>query len=332
MPDSTVVYARVGVTLRLTLAHQSPCFLLVILSRRFAPLALALLLGAALPGCVVGKKKYRALQEQLATTQRQCEEDRRMLRTQNEAFQARIAAQQDSLASQRILHDSLTAVYQERLRELNNTRQDLEAVRSRSGAEVADLVTRLQELRQDLYNRELRLADVERRLRARDSVVTALASRLDNSLSAFRVQGLAVTNRNGKVYVSLADRLLFARGRTDIDTAGRSALRQLAVVLQDQPDIAITVEGHTDSLPITNLPGIKDNWDLSVKRSTEVTRFLTGPCGLDPRRIHATGRGEWQPVAPNNTPDGQARNRRIEVILTPNLEELYELLETPADR
>jgi chemotaxis protein MotB len=292
------------------------------------------LLGSALAlsqtGCVVGKKKYLALQEQLANTQRQCEEDRRMLRTQNEALQARLTAHQDSLRRQRALFDSLSAAYHERLRELTNTRQDLETVRSRSSAEVADLVSRLQELRQDLVNRELRLADVERRLRARDSVVTALATRLEGSLMAFRAQGMQVSTRNGKVYVSVADRLLFARGRTDIDTAGRSALRQLATVLQEQPEISITIEGHTDSLPITNLPGIKDNWDLSVKRSTEVTRYLTGPCGLDPRRIYATGRGEWQPVAPNSTPDGQARNRRIEIILTPNLKELYELLE--ADR
>ena len=137
---------------------------------------------------------------------------------------------------------------------------------------------------------------------------------------------MTVDIRDGKVYVSLADKLLFPSGSIIIDQHGKDALVQLAAVLNKEPDISIAVEGHTDIKKVNNLGQIKDNWDLSVLRATSVTRFLTDAQGVDPHRLTATGKGQFQPVDPGTAPDALAKNRRIEIVLTPKLDELYNLI------
>jgi chemotaxis protein MotB len=146
-------------------------------------------------------------------------------------------------------------------------------------------------------------------------------------LLGFEGQGLTVTRRDGKVYVSLEEQLLFKTGSTVVDPNGVRALQQLAVVLANNPDISIMIEGHTDNVPFRQGSSIKDNWDLSVMRATSIVRILLGAANIEPTRITVAGRGEFLPVDPADTPEARRKNRRTEIILSPDLSELYRILE-----
>jgi chemotaxis protein MotB len=186
--------------------------------------------------------------------------------------------------------------------------------------------TEINKLSSDLKKREQRLKEVEEILRKRDEATNQLKEKLQQALLGFTKNGLTVEIRNGKVYVSLTDKLLFPSGSIVIDEKGNQALTQLAEVLKQQPEINIAVEGHTDSQKITNLGQIKDNWDLSVLRSTSVVRYLTEISKVESVRMTATGRGEYQPLGPNTSADSRSKNRRIEIVLSPKLDELYDLI------
>ena len=139
-------------------------------------------------------------------------------------------------------------------------------------------------------------------------------------------KGLSVEVKNGKVYVSLTDKLLFDTGSIIIDAKGKEALAELAKVLITQPDISILVEGHTDNARVLNLGQIKDNWDLSVLRATSVVRYLTDVHKLEATRVEAAGKGEYAPLALDNSQQSRSKNRRIEIVLSPKLDELYQLI------
>ncbi len=190
--------------------------------------------------------------------------------------------------------------------------------------------TQLSKLSGDLQKREARLREVEDILRKRDEATNALKNKLQQALLGFQQSGLSVDIKNGKVYVSLTDKLLFPSGSIVIDDKGKQALKQLAAVLNKEADINLAIEGHTDNQRVVNLGQIKDNWDLSVLRATSVSRYLTEVEKIDPQRITATGKGEFQPIDPANTPEARSKNRRIEIVLTPKLDELYNLINTPA--
>jgi chemotaxis protein MotB len=133
--------------------------------------------------------------------------------------------------------------------------------------------------------------------------------------------------KNGKVYVSLEEKLLFKSASWDIDANGRNALKKLGGVLERNPDIQIMIEGHTDNVPYNPGSGqLKDNWDLSVKRATTIVRELVSGSKIDPKRLTASGRSEYMPVDERNTSDARQKNRRTEIVLTPDLSELYELI------
>lgn len=186
--------------------------------------------------------------------------------------------------------------------------------------------TEINKLSADLKTREQRLKEVEEVLRKRDEASNKLKEKLQQALLGFSKNGLTVEMKNGKVYVSLTDKLLFPSGSIVIDEKGKQALSQLAKVLTQQPEIFIAVEGHTDSQKINNLGQIKDNWDLSVLRSTSVVRYLTDMEKVPGIRLTATGKGEFQPLDANTTAEGRSRNRRIEIVLSPKLDELYDLI------
>ncbi|WP_374166567.1 OmpA family protein [Arcticibacter sp. MXS-1] len=181
-------------------------------------------------------------------------------------------------------------------------------------------------LSQDLKKREARLREVEEILRKRDEATLALKDKLQKALLGFQQSGLSVEIRSGKVYVSLTDKLLFSTGSIVIDEKGKQALAGLATVLNTQPEINISVEGHTDNQRVVNLGQIKDNWDLSVLRATSVVRYLTEAQKIESTRITATGKGQFQPIEDVNTPEARSRNRRIEIVLSPKLDELYDLI------
>lgn len=185
---------------------------------------------------------------------------------------------------------------------------------------------KVSQLSSDLQAREARLKQVEDILHKQDEATNALKDKLQQALLGFQQSGLSVDVRNGKVYVSLADKLLFPSGSIVINEKGKSALQQLAAVLNKQPDINIAVEGHTDDKKVINLGQIKDNWDLSVLRATSVTRYLTETENVDPHRLTATGKSQFQPNDPANTEEARAKNRRIEIVLSPKLDELYNLI------
>jgi len=195
----------------------------------------------------------------------------------------------------------------------------LERNLSSSSSEVKKLASNLAE-------REERLKEVEEILRKREEAGKLLRDKLQKALLGFRESGLTVDMREGKVYVLLTDKLLFSSGSIVIDDRGKQALAELAKVLNTQPEINISVEGHTDNQKVRSLGQIKDNWDLSVLRSTSVVRFLTEDQQIDARRLVATGKGEFTPVDTADTPEARSVNRRIEIVLSPKLDELYELI------
>lgn len=197
--------------------------------------------------------------------------------------------------------------------------ENLSSLRSNSSSEISKLAD-------DLQKREARLKEVEEILRRRDEATNALKDKLQKALLGFQQSGLSVDIRNGKVYVSLTDKLLFSSGSIVIDEKGKMALQGLATVLKTQPEINISVEGHTDNQRVVNLGQIKDNWDLSVLRATSVVRFLTDVEKIENSRITATGKGEYQPIEQGSSPDIRSRNRRIEIVLSPKLDELYNLI------
>ncbi len=186
----------------------------------------------------------------------------------------------------------------------------------------------LDELTYELEKRNARLAELEKILDAQKKIVQELKDKVSEALLGFENNGLTVTMKNGKVYISLDEKLLFRSGSYEIDANGRNALRKLAGVLERNPDIQITIEGHTDNVPYNPGAGqLKDNWDLSVKRATTVVRVLLEGTRIDPKRLTASGRSEFLPVDDRNTSDARQKNRRTEIILTPDLTELYKLID-----
>jgi chemotaxis protein MotB len=185
----------------------------------------------------------------------------------------------------------------------------------------------LDELTFELEKRNARLAELERILDAQKKIVQDLKSKVSEALLGFENNGLTVTMKNGKVYVSLDEKLLFKTASWDIDANGKNALKKLAGVLEKNPDIQVTIEGHTDNVPYN--PGnsqLKDNWDLSVKRATTVIRVLLEGSGIDAKRLTAAGRSQYLPVDDHNTDAARQKNRRTEIVLTPDLTELYNLI------
>jgi chemotaxis protein MotB len=141
----------------------------------------------------------------------------------------------------------------------------------------------------------------------------------------YKADELYVYIKDGNVYVALEEKLLFKSGSDVVDPKGKEALKSLAMVLNDTKDIIVIIEGHTDNVPIkTKL--FEDNWDLSTARATSIVRILTNDYGFDPSRITASGKGKFHPVKTNETEEGRAGNRRIEVIISPDLIEIYKLL------
>ena len=157
--------------------------------------------------------------------------------------------------------------------------------------------------------------------------MNALRDIVSKALYGFEGQGLTVNIKNGKVYVSLEEQLLFKSGSTEVDSRGVDALKRLARVLEQNPEINIMIEGHTDDVPIRRGGTIKDNWDLSVLRATSIVRILLDGARIDPTRLTTSGRGEYLPVDPASSPEARRKNRRTEIILSPKLDELFKILE-----
>lgn len=209
--------------------------------------------------------------------------------------------------------------------------QDLINIASAEKGELSDALARQQSLlnkkekelntlEENLRVNQRKLDELQESLAAKEMVMTNLRNKITNSLLGFSSSDLSIRQENGKVYVSLSQNLLFAKGSTTLDNAGKDALKKLADVLNENPDIDINVEGHTDP------DGSVDrNWDLSVNRATTIVKLLSS-YGVSPERITASGRALFNPVAPNDTEANKSKNRRTEIILSPKLDELYDLI------
>ncbi len=193
--------------------------------------------------------------------------------------------------------------------------------------EMQEKERELNRLMAEVQEKEARVDELEEILHRQDSIVEALHNTLSQALTGFLDDGLTVDIRAGRVYVSMEERLLFETGSTQVDSQGIEALRELVTVLEDNPDINIMIEGHTDDVPFRPGGAIKDNWELSVLRATAVLRILLEHGAIDPSRFIAAGRGEHHPIDPDDTPEARRKNRRTEIILTPELDELFQILE-----
>lgn len=184
----------------------------------------------------------------------------------------------------------------------------------------------LKEKMDQLKDRENTINDLQSMINAQNEKVDMLLSSVKDALMGFSSDELSVTQKNGKVYVAMSDKLLFKSGSAKVDDRGKEALEKLAEVLKKQSEIDVFIEGHTDNKPIKTSQ-FKDNWDLSVIRATSVVRILTEDYGVNPLQIVPSGRGEFMPVDDNSTDEGRSKNRRTEIIMAPQLDKLLQILQ-----
>ena len=164
-------------------------------------------------------------------------------------------------------------------------------------------------------------------IKRKNHIFPKIKNKVQKALTGLEGDGLTIEQRNGKIYISLEEDLLFASGKYIVNQTGVNALNKLSAALASQQDLEILVEGHTDNVQGSGKGVIKDNWDLSVMRATSVVKILLNNTGLNPLQLTAAGRGEYNPIATNETVEGRKMNRRIEMILSPNLDDLYDILE-----
>lgn len=274
----------------------------------------------ALSSCVVSKKKYEDLMARknaLEVDKAGLQDDKSTLEQQK----ASLERQKSELEQDRAKLEQEKAAYQQSLAQAQKEGKTL-------GESLTMSKSQIERLNADLKAREQRLAELQRILDEKDKAVANLRNRVSNALLGFNDKDLTINVRNGKVYVSLAEQLLFNSGSTKVDPKGVDALKKLAAVLKEQQDVNVLVEGHTDNVPIARgTAGMQDNWDLSVLRATEITRILT-TAGVDPQRVTPSGRSKYVPLDEANTKEARQKNRRTEIILTPKLDELFQILET----
>lgn len=217
------------------------------------------------------------------------------------------------------------------MKDLQKTQEELQskedALRTLEGS-LAIKEEKLKKLTTDLASREKRVNELEAMISRKDSLVTALKNKVKDALLGFENNGLTIEQKNGKVYVSLDESLLFASGSYVVAGKGVDVLKKLAKVLEQNQEINILVEGHTDNVPLNGKGDVADNWDLSVKRATSVVKIITTNSTVNPKRLTAAGRSEYIPLDMTNTADGRKKNRRTEIILSPKLDELLQLLES----
>ena len=178
-----------------------------------------------------------------------------------------------------------------------------------------------------LYEKAQQLNELQEKINQQNQIVERLRNTIANALVNFKDDELTVNVKDGKVYLSLSENLLFKSGSATMDQQGKEALGKLSVVLNNNPEIEILIEGHTDSIPISSNV-YRDNWDLSVARATSIVRVLANEYNVDGARLTASGRADNAPMATNETQEGRAKNRRTEIILSPKLDELFQLIGT----
>lgn len=301
-----------------------------------------------LSSCIVSKKKYDDVLAQKVKTEGELADKSKQLESANASLknlnEALTKLKQDTTdlnqtyraTSQKLTalnkeYDQLNAYYKNLLNNSGKLNRDL-AQQKDQLLSIQDNLEKTRKLNDSLstslIEREKKVKELEQILANKDKAVQDLKDRISNALLNFKENDLTVKIKNGKVYVSLAEQLLFGSGSIEVDTKGVTALQQLAKAIKDQKDIQIMIEGHTDNVPISKKSQyMQDNWDLSVMRATSITKILT-KAGVSANQVTAAGKGEYSPLAANDNAQNKQKNRRTEIIITPNLDELFKLLGT----
>ncbi len=225
--------------------------------------------------------------------------------------------------SYKALEQNSNAALQESIEQNRGLLDEIQVKESELSAERSDLDS----LQNELASKIARVNELERVIANKEALLSKLKSSLSKALLSFDGKGLTVEQRNGKVYVSMENKLLFKSGSWAVGSEGKQAIKQLAMVLEENKDISVLIEGHTDDDPYVGDSKLSGNWDLSVKRATAIVRLLLQNKGVMPENITAAGKGEYSPVVPNSSADNRSKNRRIEVILAPKLDEIGKLLQ-----
>ena len=247
-------------------------------------------------------------------------------RIERDALQSKYDAQSSTYNNLKNSYDALGKNSAAALNANNKKNRELLSQLEEKERTLATERNRLDALQRDLETRSKRVDELEGLIAAKDAKMQGLKSAISKALRNFEGKGLTVEERNGKVYISMENKLLFSSGSWAVGTQGKQAVKQLASVLADNNDIAVLIEGHTDNVPYTGNGQLTSNWDLSTKRATAIVNLLLENKSIDAQNLTAAGRGEYAPVASNDNSEGKAKNRRIEVILTPKLDEISKLL------
>lgn len=258
---------------------------------------------------------YNAIKDELNTTR--LERDKNMADYTATANNLK-ALQASYAALEKNSNDALEA-------NMNKNRELLKQLSDKEKALTAEQ-TRLNKVKNDLQASSARLAELESLMAAKDANMRKLKETLSNALNSFEGKGLTVQQKNGKVYVSMENKLLFSSGSWAVGSEGRRAVVEVGKVLAANPDISVLIEGHTDDDAYGGSGPIADNWDLSTKRATAIVSILGENKSINRQNLTAAGRSEYAPLASNTTPEGKAKNRRIEIILTPKLDEISKML------
>ncbi len=312
--------------------------------------SIAAVLALTLLGSCVSKKVYNELESKYANLKKEnrslADENSELAQAKNklELDMATLQAELDKVRGERNKFESDYAATDKNLKTLqasykalevqsdealqNNMRKNREllAELEEKRRALSDEQARLDKLRNELQASSTRLAELENMMASKDAAMKKLKETLSKALNSFEGKGLTVQQKNGKVYVSMENKLLFSSGSWAVGSEGRRAVVEVGKVLANNPDISVLIEGHTDDDAYGGSGPIADNWDLSTKRATAIVSILSENKGVKRENLTAAGRSEYAPLAPNTSPDGKAKNRRIEIILTPKLDEISRML------
>lgn len=275
------------------------------------------------------KKESRAISDEnaaLLASKKQLESEKETLKKNLDDLNSNLAkVQADYEAAKnkmKVMQDSYAALEK-------NSNESLEANMKKNRDLLAQLDAKAKALaleQEKLSESSQRLQELEDLIAAKEASMKKLKETLSNALNGFEGKGLTVEQKNGKVYVSMENKLLFNSGSWAVGSEGKKAVVEVGKVLGDNPDISVLIEGHTDNDPYEGSGPIADNWDLSTKRATAIVTILGENKKVNKQNLTAAGRSEYLPLAPNSTTEGKAKNRRIEIILTPKLDEISKML------
>ena len=269
--------------------------------------------------------------DNLLAVKKTLEDDLLKLNKEYDALLAQRAVLENNLEALQNKYNNLDESYQvlstqssKKLAEQSQKNQELLAQLEEKERKLQAESLRLENLQLELNHRSSQIEELQALINAKEAQMQQLKDAISKALTNFEGKGLTVEQKNGKIYVSMENKLLFNSGSWAVGTQGKKAVEQLASVLSQNKDINVLIEGHTDNVPYSGTT-IIDNWDLSVKRATAIVRILEKK-GVSQTQITAAGRSEYVPVGTNETKEGKAKNRRIEIILAPNLDEISKIL------